>query len=68
MNISAVDHLVQRLIQQGANERRPAARPGGHAGRGDKVELSHAARHAGQGDSAAKVEAKLMQLYGPRKT
>ncbi len=67
MNITVVDNLVQRLIQQGANERRPNVRPGGHAGR-DTVELSHAAKQAGQAASAAKVEAKLMQLYGPRKT
>jgi len=67
MNVRTVDNLVQRLIQQGANERRPAVRQGKHASR-DTVELSHEAKQVAQTVSTSKVEAKLMQLYGPRKT
>lgn len=67
MEIRAVDSLVQRLIQQGANERRPVSRPETPSSQ-EKVDLSPEARKAAQDASSAKIEAKLLQLYDPRKT
>jgi len=67
IGINPVDSLVMRLIQQGATERHSLAQKG-RASDHDRVNFSPESRQAGQNTSATKVEAKLLQMYGPRKS
>jgi len=67
IGINPVDSLVTRLIQQGATERHSLARKGESSAH-DRVNFSPESRQAGQNTSTSKVEAKLLQMYGPRKS